>query len=488
MSVACTRIELMFERARFSGLPGPALAAELAAADPHRLDDDALAAYLQAAKRLEGWADSLLARGITAFAGQHVAGEAVHAGGDRQPGQPPERKVAGMARPVRFGGEGTPVLDEFAADALAPVLRVAPMTAGAMLGDALDLAHRLPWVRTGLRDGTVSWSMARAIAAGTRDLTCAQLDQAAVDRRLYTSATRLTPGRLRPRIAEVVAQADPDSLDDAANKAKQKLYVGFAAQPRQHTTSIFGELDPTGALRLDQQLTAVARLLRRLDRDASWEALRAKALTLLADPAALRRLQRQTGAGEDADHSNCAADATGSGEPRRPATVVHLHADPRTWQSGDGLVEVEGHGWVPLWSLAEMLDQTYVSVVASTTEHAHPNGVSNSSHSPDPGYEPRNSTREAVVGRDRTCRFPGCNRRARACQCDHTIPWPHGPTCACNLGCLCTRHHRLKTHTRWRLRQPWPGVFLWRSPRGRYWLVDQAGTTELKLGDAISRA
>ena len=168
--------------------------------------------------------------------------------------------------------------------------------------------------------------------------------------------------------------------------------------------------------------------------------------------------------------------------------MVHLHADPRTWQSGDGLVEVEGHGWVPLWSLAEMLDQTYVSVVASTTEHAHPNGVSNSSHSPDPGYEPRNSTREAVVGRDRTCRFPGCNRRARACQCDHTIPWPHGPTCACNLGCLCTRHHRLKTHTRWRLRQPWPGVFLWRSPRGRYWLVDQAGTTELKLGDAISRA
>ncbi|MDQ4008198.1 MAG: hypothetical protein M3211_08920 [Actinomycetota bacterium] len=50
----------MFEIEPFSQLPGPGLAAELAAADPHHLDDDTLAAHLQAAKRLEAWSVSLL--------------------------------------------------------------------------------------------------------------------------------------------------------------------------------------------------------------------------------------------------------------------------------------------------------------------------------------------------------------------------------------------------------------------------------------------
>jgi hypothetical protein len=133
-----------------------------------------------------------------------------------------------------------------------------------------------------------------------------------------------------------------------------------------------------------------------------------------------------------------------------------------------------------------MLNETDVRVV-STDGTAH-NTTGASKHQAEPTYEPRAATKDAVMGRDRTCRFPGCRRGARACQCDHTIPWPHGPTCACNLGCLCTRHHRLKTHTRWRLRQPWPGVFLWRSPSGRYWLVDGTGSSELSGSGTASIA
>jgi hypothetical protein len=33
----------------------------------------------------------------------------------------------------------------------------------------------------------------------------------------------------------------------------------------------------------------------------------------------------------------------------------------------------------------------------------------------------------------------------------------------------CRRHHRLKTLTRWRLRQPRPGVLLWTSLAGLTW-------------------
>jgi hypothetical protein len=155
----------MFEVERFSELPGPGLAAELAAVDPHRLDDDTLAAYLRAARRLEAWSASLLARGVCAFAAGHeVSGpqgereddpEHAAGGGDRD--RSTRRRVRkGLARPVRFGAAGSPWVDEFAADQLAAVLQVAPVTSGHLIGDAQDLWARLPWVRTGLREGTVS--------------------------------------------------------------------------------------------------------------------------------------------------------------------------------------------------------------------------------------------------------------------------------------------------------------------------------------------
>ena len=46
--------------------------------------------------------------------------------------------------------------------------------------------------------------------------------------------------------------------------------------------------------------------------------------------------------------------------------------------------------------------------------------------------------------------------------------------------------HRLKTHGRWRLKQPTPGVFLWRSPHGWYFHVDHTGTHPIpkRVGDA----
>jgi len=38
---------------------------------------------------------------------------------------------------------------------------------------------------------------------------------------------------------------------------------------------------------------------------------------------------------------------------------------------------------------------------------------------------------------------PG-TRAATSCDCDHVVPYPHGPNAATNTCCLCRRHHRLK--------------------------------------------
>jgi hypothetical protein len=72
-----------------------------------------------------------------------------------------------------------------------------------------------------------------------------------------------------------------------------------------------------------------------------------------------------------------------------------------------------------------------------------------------------------IQARASTCTAPGCNRPAADADADHTIPWPHGSSCECNLGAPCRYHHRNKQAPGWHLHQPEPGVFNWRNPSGR---------------------
>ncbi len=77
--------------------------------------------------------------------------------------------------------------------------------------------------------------------------------------------------------------------------------------------------------------------------------------------------------------------------------------------------------------------------------------------------------REFIVARDRTCRFPGCRKRADRCQIDHAMAFDEGgSTSPANLGALCVRHHQLKTHARWRITSSEPdGACTWTSPQER---------------------
>ena len=69
--------------------------------------------------------------------------------------------------------------------------------------------------------------------------------------------------------------------------------------------------------------------------------------------------------------------------------------------------------------------------------------------------------------RDGRCRFPGCARRARHADLDHTVAWAHGgTTSADNLAHLCRAHHRLKHESGWRLAHEPDGVIRWISPAG----------------------
>lgn len=60
------------------------------------------------------------------------------------------------------------------------------------------------------------------------------------------------------------------------------------------------------------------------------------------------------------------------------------------------------------------------------------------------GYRPGRRLTRFLHARDRTCVFPGCHRPAMRTDLDHRDPWPHGPTGAENMQCLCRHHHRAK--------------------------------------------
>jgi Domain of unknown function (DUF222)/HNH endonuclease len=56
----------------------------------------------------------------------------------------------------------------------------------------------------------------------------------------------------------------------------------------------------------------------------------------------------------------------------------------------------------------------------------------------------------ALVVRDRRCRFPGCDRAAAWCEGHHVRPWLHGgPTQLANLVLVCSRHHHLLHRPHW---------------------------------------
>ena len=83
-------------------------------------------------------------------------------------------------------------------------------------------------------------------------------------------------------------------------------------------------------------------------------------------------------------------------------------------------------------------------------------------------YQPSQQLKRMLRVRDEHCRFPGCRMPTSRSDIDHTIAKAHdGPTELSNLAHLCRRHHTLKHHSAWRVRQTPDGILHWTSPTGR---------------------
>jgi len=164
-------------------------------------------------------------------------------------------------------------------------------------------------------------------------------------------------------------------------------------------------------------------------------------------------------------------DSTGTGEaaPRVRAhldVVVDLPTLLDLAEGVGGAAEIRGAGPVGADVVRDLLADPKVAMTMRRLVTDRVTG-----HLLDYGrttYDIPDPLRRYLVARDRTCRFPGCNRRAEKCQIDHAEAWDDGgATSPANLGALCTRHHQLKTHAGWHITASREdGSCTWRSPRG----------------------
>jgi len=135
--------------------------------------------------------------------------------------------------------------------------------------------------------------------------------------------------------------------------------------------------------------------------------------------------------------------------------VAHgLSAGQHPWEPAQGAAGSHG---AQLADLLHRLNVTLQPIARKTCDHA----------SAENRYRPSRKLKNLLRARTATCTAPGCQCQAIFCDQDHTIPYPNGPTCQCNLGPKCRTHHRAKQAPDWKLEQLQPGVFRWTFPSGR---------------------
>ncbi len=170
--------------------------------------------------------------------------------------------------------------------------------------------------------------------------------------------------------------------------------------------------------------------------------------------------------GHDRLACQCARDDCSAGDPPKSNVVIHVVADAATVY-GDAPIPgyVSGYGALPPEMVRDLVRTAKLTAVPHPGEPPC-----------ETSYRPTAAQSRFVRCRDLTCRFPGCDVPAEACQIDHTIPWPYGPTHPSNLKLLCVFHHLLKTfYSSWRDIQRPDGTVTWTSPTGHTYTTKPGG-------------
>lgn len=322
--------------------------------------------------------------------------------------------------------------------------------AGSYLFYAQAMRYRLPAVGALLRDGVIGYLMFQAIVHRTDLITDPEV-LAAVDAELARTIRgwpSMTRAQLNGRIDQVVARRDPDAVRQRRQtQAERRVSVsGHGAG----VSELFARLFTVDARRIDERLDALAGTVCQED-PRTHQQRRADALGALA--AGADRLACRC------DRPDCPAGA----RPTPAPVVIHVVAEQasldRTSTNPGALLDSDA--LIPVELLAELAGTAKLRPLHLPLDAA-----------PEKGYRPSTALAEFVRCRDLTCRFPGCDVPASACDLDHTIPYAAGgATHASNLKAMCRHHHLLKTFWDWRDKQLPDGTLVWTAPTGHTYVT-----------------
>ncbi len=366
--------------------------------------------------------------------------------------------IPGSEHEEPVAGPGAPSVAEFCIAEFGAVLGISTVSAKHLIGQALELRHRLPRLWRLVQSGDLPAWRARRIAETTIHAGLSREAASYVDVQLAPFAHRTSASAVDRLVDAAIARFDPARAAEAARQAADGRHVTIDEEQVSFagTMRVTAELDLADALDFSAAVTQGAEVLKSLGSEESLEARRASAVgeiarSQLALPSVeecAQRLSRNQG--------HAAA--------RQVVLNVHL-------SEGDPIARLERGNLATL-------DQIQQWCTASGTEVVVKPLLDLNEHLVCDGYQPSPRLREQGILRDRTCVFPWCTRSARACDLDHIVPWESGgATSTANLAALCRRHHRLKTHGQWRYERTGPATYTWTSPHGHTYDTDPHGTS-----------
>jgi hypothetical protein len=191
-----------------------------------------------------------------------------------------QSRIPGTQHPIRLGGDGTPTIADFAPAELGCVLRISDGAASRLIGDALDLRHRLPKIWAAAVAGQAPAHQARHIATATRHLT---KDQAGfVDARLTTALGALSWNRLHTLIEAASDQADPVRAEQRAALAAQERFVRLGRNSEHGLKMIIARATAGDAIWFKATIDRIADILTRQGDNDPIDIRRSKAIGILA--------------------------------------------------------------------------------------------------------------------------------------------------------------------------------------------------------------
>ena len=427
--------------------PGYKVLGELIEINPRMLSASAKVDYLAALDRQESWFCALKQEALVAIAGEE---------------------------PNEDGGIFNCVDDEERED-VATALRLSPTTAQNRIDVARVLVGHLPNTISALASGEISAAHATVIAKETATAIRNGLSEEGVfrvEQAALAHAEFHTPGQVANKVKTTIAKFSPEDFEEIVSKARDSRRVScypeadgmatvVAILPAEDAQMVMKSIEAFIVKRNQEEESCTCNLKSGISQGcvfhsredaAEWSLLsadmkRADALTFIASQAL-----------------SSMADVV---RPHRRPVAVSVAIDlPTVLGLADNPGQLAGYGAIPA-SVARKLAadgawQRFISdpITGNLLDFGREK------------YIPPQELVDYLLARDRTCRFPGCGRSGQLADIDHAQSWESGgETNPANLGLLCRRHHRMKTHGGWNLTSNPDGSCLWRSPLDKEFFV-----------------